>query len=108
VNCASTKDEIRYTPEGFEVHLGQVVWSRKRYWSAVRGSLVKEKYGEYSGYEGCPQELTLRHARRDWSCADCGHKIYRDDMHGSTYYDHYCLDCITPTRPENWFEDKPQ
>lgn len=106
--CASTKAEIRFTAEGFEVHLGDTVWSKKRYWSAVRGSLVKEQYGKYSGFEGRPQELTLRHAARGWNCPDCLQVIHKGDMHGSTYYDHYCLDCITPTRPENWFEDKPQ
>lgn len=99
-------DEVRFNSYGHEMRLGELVWTRKLYGSLTSGSYIREKYGQSPVIEKIPRGVTLRHAKQDWDCEDCGQKIYQDDMHGSTFYDHYCLDCVTPYEPKTEVEFK--
>jgi hypothetical protein len=92
--------EIRFNGYGHEMKLGKMVWTRKLYSTLASGSAIKERYGQYTVIEKTPHQVRLRHAIQDWQCSSCNTKIYKGDMHGSTFYDHYCLDCVTPFQPE--------
>lgn len=96
-------DETWFTAEGYEMHPGDEVWSHKLHGSAVAGSMIREHYGVYSGFLRSSERLTLRHAAREHRCQDCGDRIDKGETHGSTYYSHYCLNCVTPKRPEDVF-----
>jgi len=83
---------------------GQQVWTKKLEAGKVRGSLVKEQYGHYSGTEWRAIPLTVTKAKKIYRCTDCGAIISKGELHGGPYYDHYCLDCITADRPEGKFK----
>lgn len=93
--------EIRFNGYGHEMQLGKLVWTHKLYGSLTSGRYIKGKYGQSPIILRVPIRVKLRHARKDWFCSDCGQKIYEGDMHGSEFYAHYCLDCVTPFRPED-------
>jgi len=92
--------EIRFNAYGHEMRLGELVWTRQLFGSLTSGKYIREKYGQSPVIERTPLRLKLRHAKQDWSCSNCGQKIYEGDMHGSEFYHHYCLDCVTPYEPE--------
>jgi len=85
---------------------GQQVWTKKLEAGNIRGSLVKERYGHYSGIEWTSIPLTITRARKVYRCADCGATIDKGELHGGSYYDHYCLDCVMADRPETRFEPR--
>jgi len=83
---------------------GQQVWTKKLEPSQVRGSMIKEQYGHYSGTLRSAIPLVITKARRNYRCADCGAVIEKGKLHGGPYYDHYCLGCVTPEKPEPRFK----
>lgn len=83
--------------------LGDVVYSRALEWCATCGSQVRERYGVDRGFLGSPRELTVRKAARPWECRSCRAAIEKGRLHGSAYYAHYCLACVTPERPAEEF-----
>ena len=82
---------------------GQKVWTNKKFASKVRGYLVKEQYGFYSGTEWRAASLVITKASKNYRCADCGEIISKGELHGGPFYDHYCLNCITLDEPKREF-----
>ena len=80
---------------------GQAVWSKKQYPFQSQGSLNKKKFGHYSVTLWSSTDLKAAKARRNHICRDCGKLIEKGTLHGSTYYYHYCLGCVTEERPED-------
>lgn len=65
--------ETRFNVYGEELTTGDLVWTRTLTWGAVSGTLIRDEYGVYSGYQGSPVQLRLRHAARRYRCqGDCG------------------------------------
>ena len=83
--------------------LGDTVWSRQLSWAETWGSEIRERYGVSRGYIGFPTQLVIRRARRRYRCHDCGRGIEKGELHGSAFYAHYCLDCVTHQRPPTQF-----
>lgn len=96
--------EIRFNARGEQFELGQVAWTRQLYGALASGSYIRQKYGQSPVIEKTPYQVKIRHASQDWTCRTCGQKIDEGDMHGSTFYDHYCLDCVTRSKPETEVE----
>ena len=78
--------------------IGKEVYSKKLFGAMTSGSLIREKYGVYSGIESVPVTLYIRKAARDYRCEDCGNQITKGTLHAGTYYEHYCLNCVTDER----------
>lgn len=100
----SNTKEIRFNGYGHEMHLGHLVWTRKLFGAITHG--CRERYGQSTVIEKTPRRVMLRHAKQDYYCSSCGQKINKDDMHGSEFYEHYCLDCVTPFEPKAEVEFK--
>jgi len=84
--------------------IGQTVYSKKLEWSQVSGTSVKERYGYFHGYISSSTTLTIRKARFSYICDDCGKTIAKGELHGSAFYGHYCLNCVTAESPEPQFK----
>ena len=84
--------------------LGETVWARQLSWAETWGTLIQKRYGVSRGYVGFPIELTIRRARRVWRCHDCGRQIAKGELHGSAFYAHYCIDCVTHQEPPTLFK----
>ena len=95
--------EVRCTAEGYWVERGMRLWARRLRWAESQGTQNLVECGSHKGISGYPVPLTARDARRGWDCSGCGQRIEKGDLHGSTYYDHFCLECCTPFKPEAAF-----
>jgi hypothetical protein len=84
---AYPKDEMRVSCRGERFQLGDHVWTRNDHKTL-----------------GFPVPLTIRRARKNYRCRDCGETIVRGDIHGSDFYEHYCLECCTHEEPERYEE----
>lgn len=58
----------------------------------VRGSNVRKTYTTY---------LTWSKARYDYECHGCGRSIHKGEMHGGSFYFHYCGECATSIEPSD-------
>jgi len=86
---------------GEEFELGQRVWTRHLlHVCSASGDYSMRRYGHHRVIERSPIALRIRRAHCGWRCVDCGARIDKGDLHGSTFYDHYCLDCITQFEPK--------
>ena len=83
---------------------GQEVYSKRISWGESRGSLIKEKCGSYVALVSSVTYLVYRKAKYSYHCTDCGKIINKGEMHGGTFYDHFCENCITETRPETIYQ----
>ena len=100
----SQKASVQQSSTGEVFTLGDTVWSRKLSWTETWGSAIREQYGVYRGYIGFPTQLTVRRARRRYRCNDCGRWIEKGELHGSAFYAHYCIDCVTHQEPPRQFK----
>lgn len=89
---------------GNELRAGQVVWTRKLEPVPVRGDEGRRRYGRQGGIEFRPRRLRVRHAAQGFTCSECGAAIALGELHGSAFYDHYCLRCCSEQRPPGRFE----
>ena len=104
-NIPTDTKEIRFNGYGHEMRLGEIVWLRKLGQGIIiQGGRVQQKYGQYKVRLRQPIAVRLRHAKQEYWCRNCRQKICEGDMHGSEFYNHYCLDCVTPFEPETQVE----
>jgi len=92
-------DWIAFTAAGDELRYGQTVCARKPFFWF---SECERHQGDCNCpdrmFRGTGLRLTIRQAARDYRCADCGQRIDQGDMHGGTFYEHYCLNCVIPEK----------
>jgi hypothetical protein len=84
---------------GPELVRGQTVWTRRMEWDVIGGADVQAKHGSYEIGRGRPLELTVRRASRSWLCTACDSAIPKGTLHGSAFYEHYCVECVTAVMP---------
>lgn len=65
------------------------VWARKMHTAKVR-----------HGYIQWAIPSTIRRARRNYSCDDCGATISKDEFYGAAHHNRFCRNCITAEEPE--------
>ncbi len=83
--------------------LGDVVYSKKLHPRRVSGLVYKQQYGNYTGILYRPAILTIRKASRYYVCEDCFREIHKGTLHGSNFYTHLCLNCVTDEEPKPEF-----
>lgn len=84
---------------------GQKVWTKKLHGpSFAKGSQILKQYGSYNVKLWQAMELTVREAKKNWRCGDCGQSIPKGTLHGSDFYTHRCLNCVVSEEPQERVE----
>lgn len=81
--------------------LGQTVWTKNLESKSLTMGQDQKTGKYYQVQEKHAYQLTIRKAARRYMCAgsSCRNIIERGSLHGSTFYDHYCPDCISEAEP---------
>ena len=80
---------------------GQQVWSKK-----LNSCLQWGTSG--NGVARYPTYLVIRKAARDYHCQDCNAIVSKGNLHGGTFYDHFCLNCVTTERVTEFIPNNPK
>jgi len=84
-----------------EMTRGQTVYTKELISkSTSRGSLNRKQYGSYTVLRKSAVTLGISKARYQYKCT-CGNVIEKGDLHGSDFYMHKCLECVTAEKPKS-------
>lgn len=96
----STAEELgkgRRSSETLKV--GQIVYSRRLYWSVLTGPGVAERYGREPVRLGYSNVVKVKRSTTPTRCCDCEAPIAPRSLYASNGYADYCCECISATRP---------